>query len=311
MERKILFSDKSLYRDDFRVTAFHFGSEDKTVCIVGSTRGNENQQLFTCAMLIKELERLEAEGKLNPGYGITVIPCCNPYSINIRKRFWPIDNTDINRMFPGYDQGETTQRIAAGIFDAIKEYRYGIQMSSYYLKGEFIPHVRLMDTGYQDLEAAKDFGLEFVLERTPRPYDTTTLNYNWQIWDCSAFSLFTEETQKISPECARSGILAILRFLSRRGFIKAQIPSGFISQHIHGDSLLRVRSTTGGIYERRKGQGDRVEKGEVMGRIVHPYEGTVLEEILSPATGRVFFAHRAQLAMAQEMLFQVIEEETY
>ena len=311
MRKEILYTLHSMYRDDLRITGYFFGSGEKSVCIVGSLRGNEVQQMYICSQMIRALTRMEKEGRLVPGHEILVVPSLNQYSMNIGERFFPVDGTDINRMFPGYDQGETTQRIAAGIFDAIKTYRYGIQMSSYYLKGEFIPHVRLMDTGYQDLEAAQDFGLEYVLERTPRPYDTTTLNYNWQIWDCSAFSLFTEETQKISPECARSGILAILRFLSQRGFIKAQIPPGFTSRCIHGDSLLRVRSTTGGIYERRKGQGDRVEKGEVMGRIVHPYEGTVLEEILSPATGRVFFAHRAQLAMAQEMLFQVIEEETY
>lgn len=41
--------------------------------------------------------------------------------MNIKKRFWPTDNTDINRMFPGYDLGETTQRIAAGVFEVIKD----------------------------------------------------------------------------------------------------------------------------------------------------------------------------------------------
>ncbi len=53
----------------------------------------------------------------------------------IKKRFWSIDNTDINRMFPGYDKGETTQRIAAGIFEKIKDYKYGIQFASFYIPG--------------------------------------------------------------------------------------------------------------------------------------------------------------------------------
>ena len=58
-----------------------------------------------------------------PGYEILVIPSANPYSMNIEKRFWPIDNTDINRMFPGYVKGETTQRIAGGIFEKIQDYQ--------------------------------------------------------------------------------------------------------------------------------------------------------------------------------------------
>lgn len=53
-------------------------------------------------------------------------------------------------MFPGYNMGETTQRIAAGLFESIKGYNYGIQFASFYMQGDFIPHVRMMDTGYQN-----------------------------------------------------------------------------------------------------------------------------------------------------------------
>lgn len=55
--------------------------------------------------------------------------------MNIHKRFWPVGNTDVNRMFPGYDKGETTQRIAAGIFEAVSSYDYSIQLASFYLRG--------------------------------------------------------------------------------------------------------------------------------------------------------------------------------
>ena len=50
-------------------------------------------------------------------------------------------------MFPGYDQGETTQRIAAGVFDIVKEYTYGVQLASFYMPGAFVPHGRMMKTG--------------------------------------------------------------------------------------------------------------------------------------------------------------------
>ncbi|MCD8077448.1 MAG: succinylglutamate desuccinylase, partial [Lachnospiraceae bacterium] len=70
--------------------------------------------------------------------------------------------------------------------------------------------------------------------------------------------------------------------------------------------MITVRSEAGGFYERFKGQGDSIYKGELMGRIVHPYEGTVLDDVLSPVDGRVFFAHRAQMAMEHEVLFKVL-----
>ena len=67
----------------------------------GSMRGNEYQQLYICSQLVKRLGEMEEQGRLTPGKQIMVIPCVNPYSMNVQKRFWSIDNTDINRMFPG------------------------------------------------------------------------------------------------------------------------------------------------------------------------------------------------------------------
>ncbi|MEE1101609.1 MAG: succinylglutamate desuccinylase/aspartoacylase family protein, partial [Agathobacter sp.] len=125
MIERTIYEIKALYRDDFRVRGYEFGSGEKSVCIVGSMRGNEVQQLYVCSQLVKKFKQLEEEGRIADGHKILIIPSVNPYSINVQKRFWPTDNTDINRMFPGYDLGETTQRIADGVFKEIKDYNIG------------------------------------------------------------------------------------------------------------------------------------------------------------------------------------------
>ena len=149
-----------------------------------------------------------------------MIPSLNPYSMNIKKRFWPTDNTDINRMFPGYDLGETTQRIADGVFREIEDYQFGIQFTSFYMPGNFVPHIRLMDEGYSRIETAMKFGLPYVVVRRVRPYDTTTLNYNWQVWDTQAFSLYTTATEQIDQNGAGQAVLAVMNFLSAQGIIR-------------------------------------------------------------------------------------------
>lgn len=122
-EKEILFSMKSSFRDTFRIQGFRFGSGEKSLAIVGAMRGDEIQQQYICSQLVRHLAQLEAEGRLVPGHEILLIPSANPYSMNIGKRFWPMDNTDINRMFPGYDQGETTQRIAASLLRRYRDIR--------------------------------------------------------------------------------------------------------------------------------------------------------------------------------------------
>ena len=67
------------------------------------------------------------------------------------------------------------------------------------MPGHFVPHIRLMDEGYSRIETAMQFGLPYVVKRKVRPYDTATLNYNWQVWNTEAFSLYTTATEQIDP----------------------------------------------------------------------------------------------------------------
>ena len=157
MKESVIYQISHIYRDDFRIRAFTFGQGEKSLCIVGSIRGNEYQQIFLCSRMIRRLKKLEEEGRFAEDHEVMVIPSLNPASMNIGKRFWGIDNTDINRMFPGYQLGETTQRIAAGVFEVIHKYRNGIQFTSFYMPGDFQPYVQMIHTGYEDPERAKDF----------------------------------------------------------------------------------------------------------------------------------------------------------
>ena len=306
MEEKVIFELGSVYRNPMQIKGFSFGQGEKSICIVGATRGNEVQQVYICSQLIRLFTQLEQQGKLCPGKSILVIPTVNSHSMNIGKRFWSTDNTDINRMFPGYNLGETTQRIAAGVFDHINDYRFGIHFTSHYMQGSFAPHVRMMKTGFEDVEKAKDFGLPYVYRRDARPYDTTTLNYNWQIWNTKAFSIYTDATDRIETASALVVIEAVLRFLGKNGILNYSCHGGYISQLIEGSTMVNVKTNAAGFFIRKAGVNDRVKKGEILAQIVDPYRGTVIEEIASPTDGIVFFHAAQPILYSHTSLFRII-----
>ena len=262
MNKRMIYEMKGLYRDSFRITGYEFGSGEKSVCIVGNSRGNEVQQIYCCSRLVTKFRQLEEEGRIAEGHKVLVIPSINPYSVNVQKRFWPTDNTDINRMFPGYDLGETTQRIADGVFREISEYRFGVQFTSFYMPGDFVPHVRLMDEGYSDPETAGQFGLPFVVIRKVRPYDTTTLNYNWQVWDTQAFSLYTSTTSRIDAGSAGQAVLAVMNFLSAQGMIRYHVPEIQESRVIRDTDMISVQTARSGIFEAQVKAGEHVRTGQ-------------------------------------------------
>ncbi len=308
MRETTLFTLETPYRQPLPVKGWFFGNPDKkSLAVMGALRGNEIQQMYICGRLIRTLTRLEEEGKLSEECGILVVPCANQFSMNVGSRFWAADKTDINRMFPGYDLGETTQRIAARIFAALQGYRYGIQLASFYLPGDFLPHVRMMETGYQHTEEADAFGLPYVLLRTPQPYDTTTLNYNWQIWNTQAFSLYTRETDSIDPDTAAQAQEAILRFLQEKGLGQTDAaPAAAPSMLVKESALETVLSSAGGLLLRRRIPGDFVQAGDLLGEILDPCTDTILEELHAGRSGRIFFAHKAQLIGGHEVAYRIV-----
>ncbi len=308
MKESIIFRISHIYRDDFRIRAFTFGQGEKALCIVGSVRGNEYQQIFMCSRILQRLKKLEAEGRFAENRQVMVIPSVNPASMNIGKRFWSIDNTDINRMFPGYLLGETTQRIAAAVFEVVNKYRIGIQFPSFYMPGEFQPYVQMMRTGYEKPEKARDFGLPYIVVREPRPYDTTTLNYNWQIWETDAFSVYSGTTTRISTEAAEMVADAVERFMICSDILKGTPAPAAPGRVFQYDDLLNIRTSQAGLFRNLTENNSHVSAGQMLAEIIDPCTGEVLETLQSPADGMIFFQYNDPLIYSFTSAFKILRD---
>lgn len=310
MKVQTIFRMGSPYRDDFRVKAYLFGQGERSLCIVGSMRGDEMQQQYVAAMLVSRLRVAEERDLLAPGVGICVIPSANPSSINVEKRFWALDGTDINRMFPGYDRGETTQRIAAGVFDFVKDFRFGVQLASYYLPGNFVPHVRMIRTGFGDAEVGRSFGLPYVVVSEPKPFDTVLLNYNWQIWGTQAFSLYAGTTDVIDRVMAEVGVGAVCRFMEAVGLVRVPLVEG-VAESVAGSvvtegEMIEVKAPRAGLLLMHCAAGQRVSRGELLASIVHPYEGYEVCRVVAPADAMVFFLRNRSVCFQNTLLCRLI-----
>ena len=297
---------KSPCREDMVVHGYRFGKGEQSACILGSVRGNEMQQMYICSQLVRALKELEANGCINAGKSIMVIPVVNALGMNVSRRFFGVENMDINRMFPGKEDGDTTDRIAFQIFEKIKGYTYGIQLTSFYMTGEFVPHVRMMETGYQNTSLANLLGLPYVVVRKPTPIDTKTLNYNWQNEMTAAFSVYTNKNDTIDEKSARQAVAAVLRFLTRMGIIRYESHSGYISHVIMEEDLTDVHVKNGGIFKGLVSPGEDVRYGYLLAEIIDPYVGYVKETITAPTDGIVFFAHTEPLISQGGIAYRLI-----
>ncbi len=306
MKKDILFTVPSYFRDDMHIVAYRFGKGEKSCAVVGALRGDEVQQLYVCARLVSYLRDVERDGGIQDGKSIMIIPTAIGASMNVEERLWAPEDMDINRRFPGSATGATTERIANAILERVQPYRYGVQLTSFYQPGSFIPHVRMMDTGRQSPELGCDFGLPYVYVRKTRSYDKTTLNYNWQLSGTQAYSLYAGKTNEVDEASAEQTFLAIVRFLNNRGIIRSEILPAHPSTIISSEDLIAVHTKNAGLLRRVKFAGAHVRRGEQLAFILNPLDGSVREVLKAPVTGTVFFMENGPFIVEQTPAFYML-----
>ncbi|MBQ9871660.1 MAG: succinylglutamate desuccinylase/aspartoacylase family protein [Eubacterium sp.] len=308
MKKEILFTMNTAFRGIYNIYGYYYGVGDKEACIVGAMRGNEYQQLYICSLLSQKLAMLEAQGQIVSGKSILIIPSLNYSAMNASHKFWLSDDTDINRVFPGNPQGTATSRIADAIFSIAKEYRYGIQFPSFYLQGRYIPHVRMMHTGHESTNLANLFGLPYVITGDVRSYDTTTLNYNWQMAGTDAFSIYSGGTERINQHDAEIAVSSVLRFLSRMGIIHYNCQGGYMPTVMQEEEMLNIKADDGGFFHQIVGTNEEVHRGQKLGDIIDPMDGRVLSEVTAPTDGIIFFVQEQPTIYQNVVIYKMIKK---
>lgn len=315
MKEEILFEIASLSREPLRVKGFRFGKKDSTpsCVIVGPMVGNAINQLWIASRLVNFLRQKELENPTLFKGEILVIPAINPYSFNMGKAFWPMDNTNIDVMFPGYEQGETTQRIASRLFEKTNNFDYAILLEARKDHSECIPYVKVLDMEGDDesVEDARDFGLDFIHYRKPTSHDTVSISYNWKIWNAKSFTLVSGKKGNLDKGDSRKIFDSIIRFLCKKGIIDLPIFESSRGNIITNDAIEIIKSNAAGLFDSLVPVGENVVHGQPLARIYHSLDGSLLQTIIAPCDGIISCRYDYPLIFQNAIAFRVIRLEAH
>ncbi len=277
-----------------------------SVAVIGAMEGKTILPLYTASKLVDFLKNtlIDSENILG---NILIIPSINHYALNINERFWPLDKTDINMMFPGYGEGETTQRIAKRLFDAISSYTHGVILETREDLATCIPYIKLFKSGYEDIKNAKKFGYRIVHHKDLKPTDTASLQYNWQLWGTKAYSVMCPNETQIDMNSSNKVLEGIISFLSKNKIIKYKILNGYQSTVVTSDDIEVVKTPKSGIFIPTKQIGAHVVKDETIGKIVHAIEGEVIHRILAPNNGVIACQYKNGLIFENAVAFRIVK----
>ena len=137
----------------------HKTGREKRICVVTGTHGDELEGQYVCY----ELNRILKEQKEHLKGIVEIYPALNPLGVDSISRGIPMFDLDMNRIFPGSEEGSVAEHVAAKIVEDIAgaDLCIDIHASNIFLRE--IPQARInVNTREQLLPFATRLNLDFV-----------------------------------------------------------------------------------------------------------------------------------------------------
>jgi uncharacterized protein len=211
---------------------------------------------------------------------VIAIPVINIISFVYGTRTLP-DGRDLNRCFPGSENGSLGSRIAHDLMrEIIPQIDFGVDFHTGGASKSNYPQIRCVFAEPKNLELAKLFGAPFVLNSALRDKtlrkEATKIHKTILVYEGG-------ESSRFDNYAIEEGAKGCLRLLKSLEMLDVEVePTD--SQVLNKTTWVRAKNS--GLFHPFKKYGQLVAKNELIGKITDPY-GEFEIEIKSPGNGYV------------------------
>ena len=207
------------------------------------------------------------------------VPVVNIEGMLLEQRGAP-DNRDINRLFPGKEQGNQSQRIAHALFQSVvKRADYLIDLHSAPHSRTNLPHVRANFERKECMELARAFGTHIILHSSgPKGSLRRTATKD----GTPTILLEAGTAHRFEMEAVHTGIEGVLNVMGHLGMIERENRLPAVRLLVRRSKWARAEA--GGLLYSRVNVGDHVNKGQEIALVTDPL-GEQTHSIESPRTG--------------------------
>lgn len=212
---------------------------------------------------------------------LILVPVVNIFGFDIQQRYMP-DRRDLNRSFPGTENGSLTSRIAYQLFNEIvKNCDYGIDLHTAAVERVNFPNVRGDLTNKNVRRIAHALGCELIIngkgpEGSFRRAATAA--------GCPTIILEAGEARKIEPAVLDVGIRGVCNVLKALDMLPGEPVLPTYQARVERSTW--VRAEVGGILRFHIAPGEPVETGQPIATNTSVF-GRERNALLSPVDGVV------------------------
>jgi len=278
------------------VSVVHGARPGPVLCLAAGIHGDEINGVEIVRQVMNALQPERVSGT------VVGVPVVNLFGFQRGSRYLP-DRRDLNRFFPGTRYGSIASRIAHDFFDGIV--RHCDALVDFHT-GSFdrsnLPQVRADLRLPAVLALSRNLGATVVLHT---PGSKGMLRLAATDAGIPAFTFEVGAPARLQTAEIATAVAAIARLLHGMGITEGD-PGADEPQPIFYESQW-VRANGGGLLISEVELGQRVQKGQRLGRVVDPLHNTE-RSILSPLFGRVLGMAQNQQVLPGFAAFHLGEE---
>jgi predicted deacylase len=272
--------------------------------VIAGVHGDEFEGPEAARIVLNEISPQRLKG------GILCTPQANITAYEAVNRTSWIDHLDLNRSFPGRQDGFVTQRVAEILIDQIVEHAdFVLDLHSAGLAYDLMPYVGFHasrdSSGEASYGLAKAFGIDILYASTPFP---NVLRLEAASRSKPAILVEVGGEGRCRPDRVAIMARGLRNILCHLGMLDGS-PEGLpdhytITQAPPAGEFVHV--STGGFMRNCCQLGARVQKGETLGIIVDPF-GAELGRVEAPLDGIVLISRTIPLVRTGEWGYAVVK----
>ena len=257
----------------------------KRISIVTGTHGDELEGQYVCY----ELQRRVREHPDCLKGIVDVYPALNPLGIDSITRGIPAFDLDMNRIFPGAENGSMPEYIAARIVDDLSgsDMVIDIHASNIFLRE--IPQVRINTLSRDVLVPyAKKLNIDFIWVHAAATVLESTLAYSLNSIGTPTLVVEMGVGMRITKAYGNQLVDGIFALMKDMGIWTGEAITPKEPIISEDGEVSFINAGVSGVFVPAVEHWKDVKQGEHIGDILNPLTGEIAERILPPADGIVF-----------------------
>ena len=271
--------------------------------VVTGVHGDELEGQFVCY----EINRIIRENKDCLTGIVDIYPALNPLGIDSITRGLPGFDIDMNRIFPGDEEGAVSEHIASEIMADIKGSDFCVDLHASNIFLREIPQIRMSEARAEELlPYAKLMNVDLVWIHENAVVLESTLSHGLNSIGVPTFVVEMGVGMRITKNYGKQLTEGIFCLMKELGIWKGETTNPRDPMISTNRKLGLLNAECPGIFMPLVEHLGTVKENQPIGQILNPLDGTLLEEVVSPIDGLVFTLREYPVVSVGSLLARVL-----